>query len=113
VAKYITIWTYVLPTLDEVRLYADTNDHVKMQHPEIPAELPSIVNAVINAISNPTHVEKSHGGSVVFVDAATTNASGDPLRVPVKRVIGTSGRVRTFYFATASSAVDIIWRRKP
>jgi len=113
VSSYITIRTYVIPTLDEVRLYEDTVDHVKAEHPEIPAELPSLVDAAIIAISHPTHVENSYGGSVVFVDVTTTNASGDPLRVPVKRVSGTSGRARTYYFASANGVRDILWRRKP
>ena len=103
--------TSILPILNEVRLYDETIEHVWREHPEIPSEFLGIVDAVGTAVSNPTHVEQSHGNSVIFVDTMTTNRSGDPLRVPVKRVSGKSGRVRTFYFASPNTAGKIIWRR--
>lgn len=105
------IETGVLDTLTTVHLYDETIVKVATKHPEVPAELPCMVTAVETAISSPTHVEASHSNSFVFVDAGTTNKSGDPLRVPVKVVDGTSGRVKSFYFATPEGEREIIWRR--
>jgi hypothetical protein len=85
-----------------------TIDHVRRQHPEIPADLPSLAHAVEQAVRHPSRIEKSYGGSYVFVCDASTNRSGDPLRVPVKIVQGTSARLKTFYFATPSYAPKII-----
>jgi hypothetical protein len=98
---YPSIKTDVLPELTEVRVYSETIEHIKDHHPEIPIELPSFDDALNQTIANPTHVEAGHTGSVVFVDTETTNKSGDPFRVPVKAVSGTSGRVQTAYFARA------------
>lgn len=112
-SDYKVIKTNVIPRFTEVRLYDETVEHVREGHPEVPLELPCVQTAVENAISNPTHVENSHANSVVFVDAHTTNRSGDPLRVPVKGIADTtSGRVKSVYFASTSSLVDPIWRRK-
>jgi len=80
------IRTVVFAGVTEVRFYDETLDHVKKQHPEIPVGLPSIYEAVEQAVVAPTHIEAGHSNSVIFVDANTTNASGDPLRVPVKIV---------------------------
>ncbi|MCF6122505.1 MULTISPECIES: hypothetical protein [Mesorhizobium] len=109
---YKVISTDAVPGLKEVRLYESTIEHVKTEHPEVPVELPSIEIAVGSAISNPTHVEKSYGNSVVFVDTESTNATGDPLRLPVKLVgDGTSGRVKTFYFAETTGDRELVYRR--
>lgn len=104
------IRTSVLSNVTEVHLYDETIDHVKSNHPEVQIDLPSIATSVENAIVNPTHVEESYNNSYVFVDGLTTNSSGDPLRVPVKLVSGTSARVKTVFFGTAAPK-PIIWRR--
>jgi hypothetical protein len=101
----------VLSGFVEIRLYDETIEHVIDEHPEVPIELPSIQEAVTKAVTAPTHVEGSYNNSVVFVDANTTNRSGDPLRVPVKHVRGTSGRIKSVYFASTSGERNIIWRR--
>jgi len=112
VTDYKVIKTSVLPAeLTEVRFYAETVDHVRAEHPEVPIELPSITEATEQAISNPTQVEKSYNNSYVFVDAGTTNAGGDPLRVPVKRVSETSGRVKTVFFASTEGSRNVIYRK--
>ena len=49
-SDYKVIATSVLSILTEVRLYADTIEHVRERHPEIPAELPSIQTAVERAM---------------------------------------------------------------
>jgi hypothetical protein len=97
----------------EARLYDETIDHVAEGHPEIPIILPSLVTAVQGAITAPTLVENdpARPSAFVFVDEKTTNASGDPLRVPIKVIKGTSGLVKTFYFATSEGPRNIIWRR--
>lgn len=107
---YKIIRTEVLSNVTEVHLYEETIEHVKSNHPEVPIELPSIDASVENAIVNPTHVEVSYNNSYVFVDANSTNSSGDPLRVPIKVVTGTSGRVKTIFFGTAAPK-PIVWTR--
>jgi len=87
-------------------------DHIRENHPEVPIHLPSIQTAVESAIANPSHVEASYGNSYIFVDQGSTNKSGDPLRVPVKMIDGTSsGRVKTAYFASTESQKPIVWSR--
>lgn len=108
---YKTIATNVIPEITEARLYDDTVEKVKRDHREIPAELPSIQVAVTSAVTNPSRVERGRGRSYVYVDEESTNASGDPLRVPVKPVAGTSGRVQSFYFASTTGERDIVYRR--
>lgn len=109
--EYTLIKTTVFTGVTEVRFYEETVGHIKEEHPEIPIELPSIHGSVEKCIVSPTHVEGSYGNSFVFVDAESTNASGDPLRVPVKIVEGTSARVKTAYFASTSGERNIVWRR--
>jgi hypothetical protein len=111
VSDFKIIPTTALVNLTEVRFYEDTVKHILEEHPEVPILLPTIHAGVTGAISNPTHIERSYAGSFVFVDTGSTNASGDPLRVPVMPVSGTSGRVRTVYFATPSGSPEVIWRR--
>lgn len=102
------IKTTAVSVLSEVILYEETIQKVKDGHPEVPAELPSIEHAVEQAIVNPTYVEKSYKNSYVFVDTSSTNSSGDPLRVPVKVVTGTSGRVKTFFFGDVAGTPEIV-----
>lgn len=111
VKGYKVIKTKVVAAVTEARLYDETVEKVKAGHPEVPAELPSIIEAVTTAVENPTHVERSYDDSYVFVDKGTTNASGDPMRVPVKVVEGTSTRIKSFYFATTEDDQEIIWSR--
>lgn len=101
----------ILDVLKEVRFYDETVAHVEDNHPEIPINLPSLQIAVENAVSRPTHVEESYGNSVVFIDALSTNASGDPLRVPVKIISEGTGRIRTVLFASSTASRKILWRR--
>lgn len=106
-----TIPTKVIGNVSEVRFYEETVQHVRENHPEVPIILPCVQNAVENAISSPTHVEASHSNSYVYVDAGTTNASGDPLCVPVKSVHENSARVKTVYFAERPAGAKIVWRK--
>ena len=108
-----TFISTAIPEITHVRLYEETVEHVCENHPEIPAQLPSMTFAVEQAIVDPTHVEFSHAGAYVFVNTRAVNKSGDPLRVPVKIVEGTSGRIRTFYFASPSRPPKIVWRKRP
>jgi hypothetical protein len=110
VSDYKIITTSVLKDIEEVRLYEDTSEHIRENHPEVPILLPSVQSAVEKAIVEPTHVEQSYGGSYVFVDRESTNRSGDPLRVPVKLIGERSGRVRTAYFAETTGP-NVVWRR--
>lgn len=84
VTDYKVISTSVLQALTEVRIYDETIKHVEEEH-QIPVRLPCIQTAVENAIIDPTQIERSYGNSFVYMDTATTNASGDPLRIPVKK----------------------------
>lgn len=108
--EYRVFRTSILSNLREVRLYDDTLDHIRDHHPEVPIELPSVTEAVGRAVEMPTHVESSGERHFVFVDSKSTNASGDPLRVPVKLVEGTSGRIQTVYFAQTVTSRNVIWR---
>jgi hypothetical protein len=107
----------IVPQITEVRLYAETLEHAREHHGndrgfgQIIAHLPSMSSAVQAAISNPTSVENPRVGSYVYVSEDTTNFSGDPLRVPVKHIAGTSGLVKTLYFASTDGARNTIWRR--
>jgi len=110
--KFTFIKTAVFSGVTDVRFYDETLDHIREEHPEVPILLPSIYGSVQQGIFQPTHIEVSYGNSFVFVDADTTNAWGDPLRIPVKMVEGTSGRIKTVYFATVTGAAPtIVWRR--
>jgi hypothetical protein len=108
---FTVIKTTAVSAVSEVRLYEETIDHLVDGHPEVPFGLPSLIEAVGTAVADPAQVERGHAGSYVYVDFSSTNASGDPLRVPVKPVSGTSARVQTAYFATAERP-DVIWRRE-
>lgn len=109
--EFTLIKTAVFSGVTDVRFYDDTIEHIKENHPEVPILLPSIYSGVERCLLQPTHIEGSYGNSYVFVDAQSTNASGDPLRVPVKIVEGTSARVKTVLFASSSGTPNIVWRR--
>jgi len=111
VSGYRTFRSGILDVLKEVRFYDETIAHIEGNHPEVPINLPSLQLAVENAVSQPTHVEESYGNSVVFIDASSTNASGDPLRVPVKIVTEGTGRVKTVLFASSTASRKVLWRR--
>ena len=66
---------------------------------------------IFETASNPTSVFQRSASTFVYSDDKTTNHSGDPLLVPVKVVQGTSGRVRTFYFASTENFATVIWRK--
>jgi hypothetical protein len=108
------ILTTTVSNLTEVRFYESTIDHIRERHPEVPIELPSLYFAMEKAIANPTHVESSHSNTYVFVDTTTTNAAGDPFRIPVRLIAGTtSGRITTAYFAKKVGAVNYLYEKKP
>ena len=104
------ILTNVIPAITEVLLYEETIEHVIQNHPEF-ILLPSIIQAVERTVVNPTSVFQRSASTFVYSDDNTTNHSGDPLLVPVKVVQGTSGRVRTFYFASTENFANVIWRK--
>jgi hypothetical protein len=69
------------------------------------------LHAVGNAIAAPTRIEESYNRSYIFIDEGTTNASGDPLVVPVKVVEGTSARVKSFFFGSNDPNAVVLWRK--
>jgi hypothetical protein len=110
--EFLLIKTAVFPAVTDVRFYEETLQHIIEQHPEVPILLPSVNSAVEHGLILPTHIEASYSNSFVFVDAETTNAVGDPLRIPVKIIEGTSARLKTVYFASADQDnQNIVWRR--
>jgi hypothetical protein len=110
--KYVIVPISAPLSLTEVRIYESTIAHASKHLAEFPTDMEQMVEAVRHGLMHPTHLEGSYGDSIVFIDAGTTNFSGDPLQVPVKPIAGTtSGRVRTFYFGSVSSTANIIWRR--
>ena len=110
---YVTIQTSVIPEVSEVRIYESTIQHVIDHHPEIGRNihLPVFRAAVHSTLENPTSVEPSHNNSFVFVDENTTDVRGQPLRVPVRVVTGTSARMKTAYFASRSVPIVPIFPR--
>jgi hypothetical protein len=111
VTDFIVFYTNVYPVITEVRLYEETIEHIKTSHPEVPIELPSVLNAIENAVKEPSWIEVGQTpNSYVYVDHNSTNKSGDPLRVPVKVVEGTSGYVKTAFFANHPSP-KIVWSK--
>jgi hypothetical protein len=112
VSQFKVIHTKVFPGVAEARIYQDTIKHIRKNHPEIPVELPSFQQAIENAIIYPSWIETSRPNTYVFVDKRSSNRSGDPLRVPVKIVFGTSGRVLTAFFASSPSQSVMLWRNE-
>jgi hypothetical protein len=101
-----------IPGITTVHLYEETLLKVQAGHPEVQPLLPSIVTAVSTALTEPTWVEQDRPSTYVIVDESTTNAEGDPLRVAIKVISGTtSARVSTFYFASTEGVANIVWRR--
>ncbi len=90
--------------------YLEKIEHVIQNHPEF-ILLPSIIQAVEKTVVNPASVFQRSASTFVYSDDNTPNHSGDPLLVPVKVVQGTSGRVRTFYFASTENLANAVWRR--
>jgi hypothetical protein len=111
-AKFKSISTGALETIKVVRFYESTIQHIKEEHPEVPWELPSFTDAIASAVKNPTHIEHGNKSStVVFVDSNSVNAEGQPLKVPTKRVKGTSARISTAFFAPPKQK-RIVWRNR-
>lgn len=108
---YAEVKSAIVNELESIRLYHETVQKVEEGHPEVRSDLPSIIAAVHNAVTNPTLVAKSYGSSYIYVDHGSTNASGDPLRVPVKVVGEKTGRIRSFFFAEANFDEDVVYRR--
>jgi hypothetical protein len=108
---FTLIKTAVFAGVTDVRFYDETLGHIREHHPEVPILLPAIYASVSQCIVNPTYIEASYKNSFVFVDAESTDASGGPLRIPVRIVEGTSGRVTSAYFAHVTGSPNIVWRR--
>lgn len=114
-SDFRTYTTTVYSAVTTVRIYDEVLQHVVDEHPELPQilpHLPSMEAAVAGAIQNPTFIELSRPNTLVYVDPSTTNRAGDPLRVPVKIVEGTSARVTTFFFATPEGERQYVYRRE-
>lgn len=109
--KYVSIAIRGWSSLTEVRLYEETLEHIIEEHSEFQLELPSQRTGLEAGIGNPTSVHASTtdpARSVVLVSAAFTY-NNDPVHVPVKLVEGTSGRVRTAYFASGTYPGKVLW----
>ena len=106
------IKTSIISNIEEVRFYTDTVDHIIEEHPDVPILLPSLMGAISTAITAPTQIFQTRDRSFVFVDENTTNSAGDPFRVPVRIVSGSSGRVCTAHFAQSASMKNLIWGNK-
>jgi hypothetical protein len=104
--------TTAFPLITQVRFYEETIDHIRDDHPEIPIDLPTLLHGVSNTLQNPSYIELGNRpNTYVYVDATSTNISGDPLRVPVKLIEGTSGLLKTTYFATPENSPTVLWTR--
>jgi hypothetical protein len=107
--RYRTYVTNVIPELTEVRFYESTRRHVNVEHPDVRVELPAVQTAIENALRDPTRIEQRRPGSYVFVDEKSANRAGDSIRVVVKHVTATSGRVTTVFFASSRRSARIVW----
>jgi len=111
---HVIVETGVIPDITSVRIYDSTLHHVVVHHPEINRNvyLPSFQEAISKAIKNPSYVESNaNTRSYVFVDNDTTDVRGQPLRVPVKVVSETSGRMKTAYFAEKTNPGPLLYKR--
>jgi len=110
---YHIVKTAAFPLITEVRIYDETLDHIRENHPEVPIDFPSLMDGLSNTICHPTHVESGkRTDTFVFVSVENTNASGDPFRVPIKVIEGTSGLLKTAFFATPENPLPVVWRAK-
>lgn len=109
---FTIIKTAAFHLVTEVRVYEETIEHIRDGHPEVPIDLPSLMAGLEGTISNPSHIETGNReNTLIYVDEHSTNASGDPFRVPVKVIEGTSGLLKTAYFATPTNPGLVVWRR--
>ena len=109
--RYAAIAISAWPGLTVVRLYASTLQHIAEQHAEFALQLPSLRKGLEIAIANPTWIRESTtdpGGSVVIASEALSYF-GDPVRIPVRIVAGTSGRVVTAYFDGTAYSGRLLW----
>lgn len=120
--SFIVVSTTAIPQITEVRVYAETFGHIGQRHgaqfgsafthvgenhgadPGSILRMPSMDHAIASAIESPTHIEPGNPGSYKFVDTTSTNVEGEPLKLVVKTVSGTSGRLQTSYFAPLSGS---------
>jgi hypothetical protein len=110
---HFVVETDVIPEVTSVRIYQSSLQHVIVHRPEIGrnVHLPSIVGAVTKGLTGPTTVEPSYNQSFVFVDEDSTDVRGQPLRIAVRVVSGTSCRMKSFYFAEPENPKPTIYRR--
>ena len=118
--EYVVVPTSAVPQLTEVRVYAETFTHIGERHgaqfgsafthvgenhgAELGSilQMPAMEHAIASGIKKPTHLEPANPGSYKLVDTSSTNIEGEPLKLLVKTVSGTSGRLQTLYFAPLS-----------
>ena len=109
---FTLIATTKIASLTHVRLYQSTLvEHIFPGHPEV--EMIG-EEGIVEALENPSFILESTTrpkDSVVFVSEKTTY-EGRPLHVPVRIIVGTSGRVPTSYFGDTSAGALKIWPRK-
>lgn len=108
---FVTYSTDVISEVTDVRFYEDTVKKIRMGHREVPVGYPSINAAIVEGLTNPTHIESRKPGHYLFVDSTSTNQSGDAMRMPLKVIEGTSARLQSVYFAsTSEDGSNVIWR---
>jgi hypothetical protein len=102
------------PGLTLVSLYHSTLQHIAEEHAEFKLQLPSLRLGLEMAIARPSSIFDSTtnpGGSVVIASNAITYF-GAPVRIPIRLVEGTSGRVVTAYFDSSVYSGRLLWSAK-
>jgi hypothetical protein len=109
------VHTSTIPELTVVRLYEETLTKIVTGHPEFTITKATLAEATETALLNPSayHLSstKPEHTFVVVSDAATH--LGNPIRVFVKVVGGTEGRVNSVYFAGGTYRGVRVWSAKP
>lgn len=115
VPAFRSIPIFVVPGLLAVRFYEETRAHIWNSHPELGrifVGLPSFDKAIETALSGPDRVLQSDRNSLVFISQRSTNATGQPLCIPVKLIgVGRSGYVKTAYFGSIRAARGLVYER--
>ena len=110
--EFRIILTSAIPEVTVVRYYAETIEHITESHPEFREQLPSVMEAIVETVTNPTVVYRSTtSASAAFVFGSSRNKLRDSsMLVPVKVISGTSGLLKTAYFSDSVQG-ELIWKQ--
>ena len=108
--KFIRAITSGVPELvREVYLSAETDAHIRNDHP---AEYRRF-GEIVQAVEDPTRIHRSKTNpiAIVFINDRSTSTEGDPLRVPVKVYADGTGIISTAHFSSTSNQGTLLWMK--